>query len=320
MQRLSKTIFAAIALILVGITVAVLFVINREREYDPDFDAGMADPAYRGDGPIVLYDEGHLNTHSTTGGYKPLADLIRNDGYSLRATQAPLSTQSLDGVSILLIVLARGSNDANDESAFNDQEIAVVDKWVRDGGSLLLVTDHWPYGSAVAPLARQFDVEMGQGMVEDPEHHDPARGDSHVVFSADNGLLRDHPITRGRTETERIRRVLSFTGQSILGPPAAVPFLALSEHATERPPTTPQVTKEGGDVRISMEYANAVSASGKAQGIAMELGKGRVVILGEAGMLRAQRGDHGELVGMNVSGYDNRQLAINIMHWLSRIL
>jgi hypothetical protein len=25
-------------------------------------------------------------------------------------------------------------------------------------------------------------------------------------------------------------------------------------------------------------------------------------------------------IGMNVSGYDNRQLALNIMHWLTRLL
>lgn len=28
----------------------------------------------------------------------------------------------------------------------------------------------------------------------------------------------------------------------------------------------------------------------------------------------------GQLVGMNVPGYDNRQLPLNILHWLSRLL
>jgi hypothetical protein len=37
-------------------------------------------------------------------------------------------------------------------------------------------------------------------------------------------------------------------------------------------------------------------------------------------MLRAQRDRNGARVGMNVPGYDNRQLALNIMHWLSRAL
>jgi len=62
------------------------------------------------------------------------------------------------------------------------------------------------------------------------------------------------------------------------------------------------------------------SAAGRAQGLALEVGAGRIVVLGEAGMLRAQRDRNGATVGMNVPGYDNRQLALNIMHWLSRAL
>ena len=52
----------------------------------------------------------------------------------------------------------------------------------------------------------------------------------------------------------------------------------------------------------------------------MEVDRGRMVILGDAGMLRAQVDSRGTRVGMNASGFDNRQLAINIMHWLSRVL
>jgi hypothetical protein len=48
-------------------------------------------------------------------------------------------------------------------------------------------------------------------------------------------------------------------------------------------------------------------------------GKGRVVVMGEAAELSAQLiGD--EKFGMNVPGIDNRQMALNIMHWLSGLL
>ena len=80
---------------------------------------------------------------------------------------------------------------------------------------MFLISDHWPYGSAVSSLARRFDVVMGEGLVEDAEHHDPERGASHLVFSEDNGLLRDHPIVRGRNPSEQVRNVLTFTGQSL---------------------------------------------------------------------------------------------------------
>jgi len=310
------SILAAVVLI----TAAVVFVRNQPRPYDRSFDARIAEPAYENGGPIVLFDEGHRNTHTTRSGYKPLADLIRSDGYDVRVTGEALSADVLDGVSVLVIAVARGANDANDDPAFTEAEATAVDDWVRGGGSLLLVTDHWPFGSAAASLAARLDVRMGAGLVQDPEHHDPDRGDSHLVFSAENGLLRDHPIVRGRNDAERIRRVLTFTGQSLRGPEISVTFLALSDAATEVPPTAPRVEKDGGDVRVSMEYGDPVSAAGGAQGLAMELGDGRIVILGEAGMLRAQRGKGGDLVGMNVPGYDNRQLAINLLRWLSRVL
>ena len=315
-----RPIIATVAVLVAAIVGIVVLVANRERPYDRAFDGRVTDPAYRADGPVVLYDEGHLNTHTTTAGYKPLADLMRSDGYNLRVSRQPLTAAALGGVTVLVLVLAQGANDTNDDPAYSDAEGAAIEGWVRRGGSLLLITDHWPYGSAVSSLARRFDVAMGAGLVQDTAHHDPDRGDSHLVFSEQNGLLRDHPIVRGRSEAERVRRVLTFTGQSVQGPATGVAFLALSDAATERPPGPAQAVRDGGDLRVTMEYGDPISVAGKAQGLALQAGAGRVVVLGEAGMLRAQRPRNGQLVGMNVPGYDNRKLALNIMHWLSRAL
>jgi hypothetical protein len=316
----SKRLIAVSTVAIIVIVGGLVFVLNHADSYDPAFDARVTDPAYPGNGPILLFDEGHLNTHTTTGGYRPLVDLLRSDGYIVHVSRQPLSAAALKGVSVLLLALARGANDSNDAPAYLESEAAAIENWVHTGGSLLLITDHWPYGSAVSSLARRFNVQMGAGLVQDPKHHDPDRGDSHLVFSVENGLLRDHPIVRGRTMTERVRKVLTFTGQSIKGPAASVAFLALSDAATERPPGPPYVERNGGNVRVSMEYGAPVPAMGRAQGIAFEAQRGRIVVLGEAGMLRAQRDRSGALVGMNVAGYDNRQLALNIMHWLSRAL
>jgi biopolymer transport protein ExbD len=170
----------------------------------------------------------------------------------------------------------------------------------------------------VAPLAQRFGVTMGGGMAEDEGHCDATLGPSHLWFSRDNGLLREHATTAGRRADERVERVLTFTGQSLLGPPEAVAFLALSDDATERPPSPPRVERDGGDLIVSMDYDDAQPAKGRAQGLALEVGVGRVVVLGESGMLRAQREKSGALVGMNHPGCDNRKLALNIAHWLSR--
>jgi hypothetical protein len=295
---------------------AAWFFLWNPADYDAGFDTRVAHPSFSGPGPIVLYDEGHLNVHTANGAYRPFTEMLRHDGYDVRVTKEPFSSRTLSGAAVLAVVCARGANDANDAPAFPEDETAAVEQWVRAGGALLLVSDHWPFGSAAAELARRFGVTMGQGLVEDPKHHDPQRGASHLIFSAGNGLLRDHPIVRGTTPAERIERVLTFTGQSLAGPPGAIAFLALSDDAVEYSPTTPHVEKSGGDVRVNMEYGEPRSAAGRSQGLAMEYGSGRVVVLGESGMLRAQREKHDSRVGMNVPGYDNRQLALNIMHYL----
>jgi hypothetical protein len=63
----------------------------------------------------------------------------------------------------------------------------------------------------------------------------------------------------------------------------------------------------------------AAQPAGQAQGLAFEWGRGRVVVLGEAAMLTAQT-HKGIPFGMNTPGNDNRQFALNTMHWLSRKL
>ncbi len=70
-----------------------------------------------------------------------------------------------------------------------------------------------------------------------------------------------------------------------------------------------------------INYGEGVPATGYAQAVGLQFGKGRIVILGEAAMLTAQLdGKTKKPFGMNVPGIDNRQLALNIMHWLSKLL
>jgi hypothetical protein len=315
-----RSVWTASAVAALSLGGLLIYASTREELYDPSFDARVDEPAYAGARPRVLFDEAHRNHHTAGGRYRPFADLVRNDGYEVESLRDPITVERLAGVSVLAVVCARGANDTDDAPAFTDAETEVVDRWVRAGGSLLLVTDHWPFGPAAESLARRFGVEMGKGLVQDPGHFEPGLEESHLVFSRDDGLLADHPITRGRRPGEQVRRVLTFTGQSLRGPADGVALLRLGETAVDRPPSPPRVERDGGDVRVSMDYGDPVPAGGRAQGVALEVGEGRVVVLGESGMLSAQRDGRGSPVGMNFPGYDNRQLALSIMHWLSRLL
>ncbi len=67
---------------------------------------------------------------------------------------------------------------------------------------------------------------------------------------------------------------------------------------------------------------NGQSVTGPPGSVALlKFGRGRVVVLGEANTLAAEiYGNPPRRVGMNVPQCDNRQLALNIVHWLSGLI
>ena len=75
------------------------------------------------------------------------------------------------------------------------------------------------------------------------------------------------------------------------------------------------------------EGTHSTAVAGRVQGLAMTFGKGRVVVFGEAALFSAQvvtlrdgNQDRTFKAGMNVPGNDNRQFALNVVHWLSGLI
>ncbi len=294
-------------LLLAGLSVA-------QQVADPDFDVTVKNPAYTKKHPVVFLDEAHCNFHTASGRYKPFADLITNDGYKVIPNKQKFTKESLKGCDILVISNALGAAMMGSPEASNpaltEEECDAVRDWVRQGGNLLLIADHAPMGAANERLGLRFGVDMSKGYTGDPANRDEvSRSDSNIKFNVENKLLGDHPITRGRDESEKISRIISFTGQSLKGPADSVAFMKLADTAVDFTPG-PQGTE-----------GTTKSAAGRAQGIALRFGKGRAVIMGEAGMMSAQlAGPDKRKFGMNRPGIDNRQLVLNIMHWLSGLL
>jgi hypothetical protein len=275
---------------------------------DPNFNAKVDKPAYQKSGPKVLFDEAHNNFHTASGRYKPFADLVTNDGYQIVPNKQKFSADVLKGYRILVISNALGAARMNDAAAtnpaFTEAESDAVRDWVRRGGSLLLIADHAPMGSANQILSQRFGVDMSKAFTVDPVNSDKeSQNPGFIVYTRESGRLADHSITNGRNASERLNKVIAFTGQSLKGPADSFAFMRLADTALDALPG---------------QNTNPASAAGRAQGIAMKFGKGRVIVLGEAGMLSAQVVGAQQLkFGMNRPGIDNRQLALNIMHWLS---
>ena len=305
--RVAPTVSLSSSLLLV-LTISSL----AQQVPDPNFDPTVARPAYTNTHPRVLFDEAHNNFHTAGGRYKPFADLITSDGYRVSANSSRFTKDTLNGYDILVIANPLGAPvesgadfAAANKPAFTEAECDAVRDWVNAGGSLLLIADHYPVGAAAGILAQRFGVEMSNAFTDDPANYDPQLGQ--ILFSRTNKLLLDHAITRGRNSTERLNRIVTFTGQSLTGPKGSVTFLKLADTAVDALPP---------------DRKTKVSAAGRAQGIALKHGKGRVVVVGEAAMLTAQLAgpEKAPFGGLNISSIDNRQLALNIMHWLSKLL
>jgi hypothetical protein len=286
---------------------------------DMKFSTAVANPTFKSNGPRVLFDEAHHNVHTAGGKYKPFVNLIENDGYSVSPNREPFRKETLERYAVLVISNALGTNERNDDPAFTEEECDVVAEWVLVGGSLLFITDHYPTGTAVQNLAQRFGISMSLGVTEDslmaPDRDDPTS----ILYTWENGGLVEGPwgTILGRRPEERVNRIQTFTGQSLAGGSDAHVFLRLGPAAVDKPPQ-PIVERKGGDVIVHVAYGDPVSAEGRGQGLALRFGQGRVVALGEAAMLTAQLSAYdGSPFGMNVPGIDNRQLALNIMHWLA---
>jgi len=290
-----------------------------------DADLG---PAVVGRTIRVVVDEAHGNFHTADERYRPFAELLRSDGFTVERGQSAFTADALDGVDVLVIANAEPPDSTLDQeapgSAFTADEVAAVEQWVRGGGGLLLIADHTPFGLAARNLAKAFGVVLHDEHLRDPEHADDELKSAYVlVFERADGLIADHAITRGGGPDEAVDRVVTFDGEALEGPPGSTSLLRLAD------------TAEIVDDPDRGEEAAIRSAAGMAQAVALVHGDddgrggGRVVVVGEAAVFTDQvlTGEAAESfdrekirIGMSRTDTDDRQLALNTVRWLAGLL
>ncbi len=333
-----KTLAAAL-LLLAGGALPALAQRTAQLE-DSTFVPRVEKPAFTDRHPVVLVDEAHHEYFTAGGRYRALARLLESDGFRVVPGAQRLSPPLLANCRILVIADALGSAEVNDPkaatSAFTQAEVEDVLAWVRGGGSLLLISDHAPFALAVDSLALGLGVDLGKGYTMDDRREDPETANPGcILYTRDKGMILDHPVTRGRDKSERINRVVTFTGQSLAGPPGSTGFLRLNVSAADMP-ITPEgrarrPAPDAGRAQVSKDLLErgAVPAGGRSQGLAFTFGRGRVVVMGEGAMFGAQlvigppaaRMHKSALpLGLNRTDLDNQQLALNIARWLAGLL
>jgi hypothetical protein len=268
----------------------------------------IENPVYHnGEGPVILIDEAHTNFHTLKGRFRTFATVLEKDGYILQASSAPFTPEQLSKGEILVISNAlHPSNHQNwslpTPSAFTDEEIEIVNDWVKNGGSLFLIADHMPFPGAAEKLAASFGFKFYNSFAMKKGGQD--------IFSPGNGLMVN-VVTKGRSDKENITSLQTFTGQAFEIPTGAQPIVVLNSKYTVKLPQTAWEFKKD---------TPEISGDGLVQGAYMNYGKGRIVVFGEAAMFTAQRqGD--TKMGMNQkSASQNAQFLLNTIHWLDGLL
>ncbi len=311
-------------LVSIGAVLALAAVdLEAQQPATPRFDASVTTPAYPVSGarhPRVRVDEGHFNRWSTQvrlegRSYAGFAALLRNDGYVVAADTTRFTLEALRPYDILIVAGAGPVPDTawnrhnwEELEAFTRQELDALQGWVRGGGSLLLVVSHAPWGWMSRHLAARFGIDVVSSYTGDSVLSEyPDSTTPHglwLTYTRPNRMLAEHPIANGRGPAERLNRVRGGGGSSVLGPPGSAAFLALQptafEHVYYLFPGAPDAVPV---VR---------SAAGRAQGVAFRFGAGRVVVVSTSHVFFESY--------MDRPGHDNRQLALNVAHWLSGLL
>jgi len=294
---------------------------------DVEFHPQVERPEYpTAMGPLVLIDEAHHNMHTAAGRYRHFAELVRMDGYDVRASTESFTADLLAPAKILVISnalhernkqrTAPGTTDWSlpTPSAFRPDEIEAVVTWVKSGGSLLLIADHMPFPGAAEALAGAFGVRMLNGFAYDGSRESDGDTRSAVrgstLFSRSDGTLAPHPITDGRSQAEWVDHVATFTGQAFNAEGDVEPLLVFGSE---------QLSIQTTKAWEFSEDAERLPVAGWYQGLVLRVAEGRVAVFGEAAMFTAQLSSgEQEPMGMNAPVADqNPRFILNLMHWLA---
>ncbi len=264
-------------------------------------------PRYtQGEGPVVLFDEGHNNPHTLKGRYAAFGKVLRHDGYRLEKGTGELSASYLQKAQIFVsanAVYDPVNWDLPARSAFTAGEVKALHEWVQQGGSLFLITDHMPCAASVNAIAGSFGFNLVNGFAQKKE-----RGEE--IFSRSRGNLNSNSITNGRHKGERVDSFMIWGGAGFLAPAEAE---IISSLGSGYDIVLPSKADEIGDTTPRISGLGFVNAAYR------RYGKGKVVVFGDGACFTAQlEGIYSHKRGMNNSkAGQNMQLLLNIMHWLS---
>lgn len=306
--------------LLLGLAAAAVFAYRSAVGAPGPAFAGRVDPpVWTGGGPAVLVDNAHWNRGTADSRLAAFVQLIAADGYHVLPGANGARAETLSEARVSVVVnplgvpgllrrlatpLGLGGLAFFDEDGVLQQEVETTLQWVENGGSLLLAADESPDARGARGLAARLGVGMRGRLVVDVGHAE-AESPAFLVFSRENGLIGPHPIMDGSADLPAVNRVVIFGGQALEPPAGAAVLLGLSPSAS--------AVARAGDPPTSGQ-----PVGGLAMAVALERGRGRVVVLGDSHVLTNDAGPSGRATGLEWPASNNTRFVRAVMRWLSR--
>ncbi|MFX0208595.1 MAG: DUF4350 domain-containing protein, partial [Candidatus Hodarchaeota archaeon] len=249
-------------------------------------------------GKRILFDEAHFPAYSiesnpaydTEGGYSEFANLLADGGYIVETIDPNtlIDSSILSGADILVIVCS--------QNAYKVTELESIEKWVKEGGSLLVITDWGDYGNQIYPLIARFGLDFANDLINDSDDHIVTGKTSWIAYDGVNIL--SHSITLD------ISRIEMYSGDGLIDSPKGLtPIIVTDSDGTS--------TWKNGTFASSVSLMNILEGG--------SAGAGRICVIGDSNLWdNAYDADSdGDL---NFYDSDNEVLAWNTIDWLSDVL
>jgi hypothetical protein len=237
----------------------------------------------------ILIDEGHWNSDVAMGRYKPLQEVIGADLFPTETNRESFHPDFLRGVSALVIVNPLPLRPAVE---YRLQSVGLLHTAGSNGEpamTALEARDVTNWIRAGGGLLLVLSKEMSARAAE------PLLRELNLGFSRGQEGLHEYSVAPSPltpADPKRENHVLRLTGYGGL--------------ALDPPPGSLVLARDQG--------------SGTAACAAFELGKGRVVVVSDDGLMTALRirsGGQTILAGMSDPGADAQQFALNVVRWLA---
>tara|TARA_B110000503_G_C7116040_1_gene400389 strand:+ start:97 stop:1020 length:924 start_codon:yes stop_codon:yes gene_type:complete len=279
---------------------------------DTEFNSNVEEPTYEKEkGPKILLDGAHHNFFIQWNFIKPFSDLAKADGYETIIDSLKFTPNYLERFDIVMIISAlpfdfTTKNEVTNESTFTKEEINNLYDWVNKGGSLLVFSEHAPFDQAINPLLKKFGISSSIGTTIDSLNYNKKLGNKGwIEFTQENGgLNQEHPIINGNNKNKKVTSLLTLGGSALTG---------------ESYTNVLELSKSSKNIKHSTGVGPI--GRGNSQGLAGNVGKGKVVAMGDSNGFTAMifKNDDGtkDKAGMNQEEYDWKLFVLNTLNWLS---